>query len=320
MTPTGSTTADEGREHPAGPLLRSSATFAFAGRTLRFRAAPGARLRVLPPHDDFLVEDVADPDCDLAVSFGDPSPGAAPVRFFGAGAWELRDLEGGGAELCFYGSIDGEDPEPLTRVRLDASMRSGAVVQRPFHDGGRTFVIGFPVDEHVANRLLARSGAVVLHAAAVVDDGEAIVFAGHSGAGKSTISKIAEEAGARVLSDDRTILTVEGGTVHAHGTPWHGSLRRGVARSAPVRAIYLLAQAPDDRVEPLAPAAALAELYVRIIQPSIDPTEVGNVLDTLERVVAGARVATLHFRPRPSAFFTARRNGVAPGPEQVVAG
>jgi hypothetical protein len=292
-------------------LLLPRATFAFAGRTLRFRSDDAdVRFAVRAPHHRFLASDGADEvDCDLVVSFGDPAPSSRPVRFFGAGNWELRDAERGGDEVCFYGRVHAGDPEPMTRVRLDPSLRSGEVVQLPFYDGGRTFLIGFPVDEHVANRVLARSGAVVLHAASVLDGDDAIVFAGHSGAGKSTISRIAEDAGARVLSDDRTILTVgDDGVVRAHGTPWHGSLRRGAAGSAPVRAIYLLSQAHEDRAELLAEPAALSELYVRVIQPSVDATEVGNVLDALVRVVARSRVARLYFRPQPSAFAVARRD------------
>jgi hypothetical protein len=79
-----------------------------------------------------------------------------------------------------------------------------------------------------------------------------------------------------------------------------------------VRTIYLLAQAPADRVEPLSPAAALSELYVRLIQPSVDAGELVKALDTVGRVVEGTVVATLHFLPHEPAFLLAR-SGVAGG-------
>ena len=49
-------------------------------------------------------------------------------------------------------------------------------------------------------------GAVLLHASSVVMNGKAVVFAGHSGSGKSTIAAILHRHGYAVLSDDITEL------------------------------------------------------------------------------------------------------------------
>jgi energy-coupling factor transporter ATP-binding protein EcfA2 len=147
---------------------------------------------------------------------------------------------------------------------------------------------------------------MVLHATTLLADGGAYVFCGHSGAGKSTMAEQAESTGAEVLSDDRTILTVDDGVVRAWGTPWHGTYRRGSPRSAPVRGVWMLVQAPEDRIAPLHPAQAYKELFVRLIQPSVSAVEVERTLDALGRLVGAVPVAELHFRPTPEAFRLAR--------------
>lgn len=300
---------DEFPETPAiaadADIVLGSATLGYGGVTMRFRAeSPDVRFVLAPPHDAFLIGDATAPDCDLVVAFGDPRPGPGAPRLSAGGQWELR-THAGGDEACFYGRIDGLEVEPLTRLRLDPTLSRGVVVSRPQHGGGRSFRVGYPLDEYVAGRLLARAGAVVLHATAILHGNEAIVFAGHSGAGKSTIAKIAEDCGGRVLSDDRTIIRVTESGVWAYGTPWHGSLKRGDPGGAPVRAIYLLSQAAFDVVEDVSLASAMAELYVRLIQPCADASELTSAIDTLDRVVSRTRVGRLHFRPGASAYHVA---------------
>ncbi|MCG5051895.1 MAG: PqqD family protein [Myxococcales bacterium] len=59
----------------------------------------------------------------------------------------------------------------------------------------------------LAPNLLAMMGFPALHAAAVAVGGSAIVFSGHSGAGKTTMAKMLSEAvGGFVLSEDKLVL------------------------------------------------------------------------------------------------------------------
>ena len=58
----------------------------------------------------------------------------------------------------------------------------------------------------VAPKLIALRGHFVLHAAAVIVDGSAIVVAGDSGAGKTTTSRALVRAGAAPLAEDKVIV------------------------------------------------------------------------------------------------------------------
>ena len=65
--------------------------------------------------------------------------------------------------------------------------------------------------------LLARSGRFVLHGAAIVRDGRALLLLGHSGAGKSTLAVSALEAGWQALADDVVIVHPDGDGLCIHG-------------------------------------------------------------------------------------------------------
>jgi energy-coupling factor transporter ATP-binding protein EcfA2 len=161
--------------------------------------------------------------------------------------------------------------------------------------------------EYVAARVIGASGGVVVHASSVLDGGGALVFMGHSGAGKSTIAALAESVGAEVLSDDRTVITLGAGGARAWGTPWHGTHTRGSPRSAPIRGLFLLAQADRDAIVPLTAARTFQELHVRVIQPTVDRGELLRAVAAAEQVAAVVRAGELRFRPTPAAYELAWR-------------
>ncbi len=118
--------------------------------------------------------------------------------------------------------------------------------------------------------VLARQGGFLLHSASAIRNGTAFLFAGVSGAGKTTISRLAP-ADATLLTDEISYvrkLTVPGqeeGYV-AFGTPFTGELAKlGENTSAPVAALYLLAQGPENRFDPVGEADAGRELLANML-------------------------------------------------------
>jgi hypothetical protein len=144
---------------------------------------------------------------------------------------------------------------------------------------------------------LVRRGFEPLHATAVVIDGEAVVFLGESGFGKSTLAACFLEAGHQMLTDDLLVLRERAGRILAHpgppriklfpkpartflgdatvGTPMNAGTPKLVlplegwqscADTVPVRTIYALASPRSVsrieriRIERLSPRAAFIEL------------------------------------------------------------
>ncbi|MGB5736329.1 MAG: hypothetical protein WBM40_17995, partial [Thiohalocapsa sp.] len=74
-----------------------------------------------------------------------------------------------------------------------------------------------------------RRGGVVLHSAGLVIDGRALLFAGRSGAGKTTLTRKGHGAGAQVLSDDINLVLPGAVGYEAHAVPFTGEFGRTLA-------------------------------------------------------------------------------------------
>lgn len=77
--------------------------------------------------------------------------------------------------------------------------------------------------DHVAPRILARLGHLVLHGAALSTDGALIGLLGETGAGKSTLAASLAEQGFTLIGDDSVLISESGGRFF--GTSIYPSLR-----------------------------------------------------------------------------------------------
>lgn len=91
-----------------------------------------------------------------------------------------------------------------------------------------------------------------LHCSYIVDRGEAILFTAPSGTGKSTQADLWKKyRGARIINGDRGLLEISGEKLTVHGLPVSGSSDYCENVSAPVKAIVVLEQAPENRIQPI---------------------------------------------------------------------
>ena len=113
--------------------------------------------------------------------------------------------------------------------------------------------------------VLAKQGGFLLHAASAIRHGKAFLFAGVSGAGKTTISRLAP-ADATLLTDEISYVRKHDRGYVAYGTPFTGELAKlGENASAPVEVLYLLAQGPENRIDPVPVADAGRELLSNML-------------------------------------------------------
>ena len=145
--------------------------------------------------------------------------------------------------------------------------------------------------------LLAKRGGLLVHAASVVRNGRAFLFAGVSGAGKTTISSLAPPD-AILLTDEISYLRREGDQYFAYGTPFAGELGQpGANIRAPLAALYLLAQGPVNRVDPVSEANATRALLESVLFFAHDPELVGRVFDSVCDLVQRVPIQSLTFVP-----------------------
>jgi hypothetical protein len=153
---------------------------------------------------------------------------------------------------------------PYQVARFDRDFRSGQVfLHRPFF-GRRRMVnpLQYPLDELLIVHMLSRGKGVEVHACGLVEAGNGYLFAGHSGAGKTTMARLWErEPGITVLSDDRIVLRQIDGRFWMYGTPWHGEAGLAQSARAPLTQVFLLRHAAMNAVLPISGAEATARLF-----------------------------------------------------------
>jgi hypothetical protein len=145
--------------------------------------------------------------------------------------------------------------------------------------------------------ILARQGGFLMHAASAVRGGRAYFFSGVSGAGKTTISRLAP-ADAVLLTDEISYVRPEGDGYTAFGTPFAGELgKAGENVRAPLECVYLLAKGPQNRIEALSQAEAARAVLQNILFFAHDAELVGMVFNSAMRFVKQVPVKRLTFVP-----------------------
>ena len=123
----------------------------------------------------------------------------------------------------------------------------------------------------VHSLVLARQGGFLVHAASAIRGGKAFLFSGVSGAGKTTISRLAPPD-ATLLTDEISYVRREGNRYIACGTPFAGELARvGENCSAPLSAFFLLEKGLQNHIEPIGPSEAIQRLLRNILFFAHDP-------------------------------------------------
>jgi len=145
--------------------------------------------------------------------------------------------------------------------------------------------------------MLADEGGFLLHASSLVRNGKAFLFAGVSGAGKTTMARLAP-ADVALLTDEASYVRNLDGHYYAFGTPFAGELAQpGRNISAPVAALYLLHKAPENRIEKVDAATAVASLLRNILFFAHQPQLVRRVFEAGCAFVDAIPVSQLSFFP-----------------------
>lgn len=145
--------------------------------------------------------------------------------------------------------------------------------------------------------ILAERGGFLLHSASAICDGHAFLFSGVSGAGKTTITRLAPPE-VTLLTDEISYLRPSGGSYAAFGTPFAGELARsGENCSAPVSALFFLAQGPENRIDEMPSAEAVRRLMRNILFFAEDHVLVEKLFATACDFVTKIPIRRLTFYP-----------------------
>jgi hypothetical protein len=149
----------------------------------------------------------------------------------------------------------------------------------------------------VHSLVLAERGGFLAHSASVVRNGRAFLFSGVSGAGKTTISRLAPPD-VTLLTDEISYICRAGDGYRAFGTPFAGDLgRAGENISAPVAGLYLLVQGRHNHTGLIGGAGAARRLLRNILFFANDNSLVERLFRTACEFVSRVPVYELTFRP-----------------------
>lgn len=161
------------------------------------------------------------------------------------------------------------------------------------------------VIQRKAARYLLSKDILLLHGSTVVVDGNAYLFTAGCGVGKSTHTRLwMQRFGNRamMLNDDRAFLSIQN-TVTAYGSPWSG--KHGIDSNihAPLAGICILERGTENKIHPLAAAAALPFLLTQSFLPDEASQEAVTMLT--QRLAASVPLWKLQCTKEPTAVDAA---------------
>src|SRR3954471_2637212 len=274
----------------------------FAGIKWRLRShCNGLRVCTDPRTTEFLSSDDRAADVIVDVRWGTDFAAPGDV-IFDAGLWRAYS----GEDFVFDFHTERLGPEPYKRATFNRELTKGEV--RLNHNLLRNeesyYPFEYPLDELAMMHRLAMGHGVELHSCGLAtSDRRGYLFVGHSGAGKSTIGKLwVSERNARILSDDRVIVTRHDGEFRLHGTPWHGEAGLACNASAQLKAIFLIQHGTHNELVRVSPSQASAELFARSFVPWYRPEALGFSLGFMQAIVSNVPVFILRCVPNATAI------------------
>jgi len=149
---------------------------------------------------------------------------------------------------------------------------------------------------------LANTDGFLLHSASAIRNGRAFLFSGVSGAGKTTITRMAPADAIR-LTDEISYVRRSDGTYRAFGTPFSGELATpGDNAVAPIAALYFLLRGSANGITPIAPEIAVRRLLRNILFFAHDEELVAQVFRSACAFVDTVPTCELTFRPEPEVW------------------
>ncbi len=198
---------------------------------------------------DAFQADNSEFDVSIRVEWAHKLPAANGKKTFDSGAtWCVYDNVDG-FEFDFH-SLPGAQPHKCLLINRDFS--DGLLLMSAEYFADASFdpdALGYPLDELLIMHRLTQEKAIELHGSGIVRaNGDANLFVGHSGAGKSTTTRLwTEIEDVEVLSDDRIIVRRDEDASTANDETDGSSKNVGILRLRDCSASRNNLSAQDDR-------------------------------------------------------------------------
>jgi hypothetical protein len=152
----------------------------------------------------------------------------------------------------------------------------------------------YPLDGLILYYLTVINGDIMIHASGINDAGHGYLFSGVSGKGKSTMAKLWDGAGARVIHDDRLILKNTGGEYKMFNTPVYNN---DEPRESILNKIYIIDHGGENMLVQLKGANAVTQIMANCIQHNWGADIIARLLGSISIMCGSIPTSKLFFKP-----------------------
>lgn len=204
-------------------------------------------------------------------------------------------------------SLQECNPAMFSRRSHKDKMRiSLAIVRSNWNRHSRDFRPWFYI--HL-EELLLENQALILHAASIVYQGQAILFTAPSGTGKTTQTNLwhSNLNDVEDLNGDRTLLQKTENGWYACGFPICGSSGRCEQKAVPIKSVIIVRRGELEEVCELSALQSVMTLYSEITIPNLDQKYPKQAMGLLEDLVRNVPVIQYACTMNNTAFTTLYR-------------
>jgi hypothetical protein len=152
----------------------------------------------------------------------------------------------------------------------------------------------YPLDGLILYYLTVIYGDIMIHASGVNNAGHGYLFSGVSGKGKTTMAKLWEDSGAKVIHDDRLILRAAGDSYKMFNTPVYANDQ---PRESHVNKVFLIEHGLKNNMHPVRGAEAVSLVMSNCIQHNWSSDIIARLLESVSIMCNTIPIVRLSFQP-----------------------
>lgn len=152
----------------------------------------------------------------------------------------------------------------------------------------------YPLDGLILYYLTVIFGDIMIHASGVNNAGHGYLFSGVSGKGKSTMARLWNDSGAKVIHDDRLILRRKVNGYRMYNTPVYNN---DEPRGSILSKIFIIEHGIENKLITVKGAAAVSLVMANCIQHNWGPDIIARLLGSVSIMCTKIPTVKLFFKP-----------------------
>ncbi len=152
----------------------------------------------------------------------------------------------------------------------------------------------YPLDGLILYYLTVIHGDIMIHASGVNNAGHGYLFSGVSGKGKSTMAKLWDNSGAKVIHDDRLILRDTGNGYRMFNTPVYNN---DEPLESSLNKIFIIEHGIENKLISTKGATAVSLVMANCIQHNWGTDIIAQLLGSVSIMCSSIPVVKLFFKP-----------------------